>query len=448
MTSTDASQALPQPALPVPGHGGLAPPPPSAKLRQLVTMRNIAIVGQVVTIAVVDRVLGIPLPLLPMGIVVLSLALFNFYAWRRLAQANPVTDTEVVFQLVVDIVALTILLCLSGGADNPFVGMYLLPLTIVAAWLPSRYTWGFALATVACYSVTAVLYRPLLPDGEDARLVPLLKAGMWINYVVIAGMIAHFVVRIIASLREDQRRIAALREREMCSEYVVRIGTLAAGAAHELSSPLAGMAIVLDEIRERSDDPGAVESAVATLSEQLAACRETLDSLFDYGRRTFAAGGPPVALDTFLRASVAAFGARRPEARVTFTVDTPGAPPLTPADPGLRQALLNLLANAADVSPHAIELRVNWDDRWIRIVVRDRGPGIRSDVEDKVGSLFFTTKAHGRGTGLGLYLAHAAVRRLGGQLLLGNAAGGGAAAEIRLPVAQMDPLDLDLIGRQ
>jgi two-component system sensor histidine kinase RegB len=208
------------------------------------------------------------------------------------------------------------------------------------------------------------------------------------------------------------------------------------------------MAIVLDEIRERSDDPGAVESAVDTVSEQLAACRETLDSLFDYGRKTFAAGGPPVAFDAFLRACVAAFGARRPEARVTFTVDTPGPPPLTPADPGLRQALLNLLANAADVSPHAIELRVNWDDRWIRIVVRDRGPGIRSDIEDNLGSLFFTTKAHGRGTGLGLYLAHTAVRRLGGQLLLGNAAGGGAAAEIRLPVAPMDRLDLDLIGRQ
>jgi two-component system sensor histidine kinase RegB len=371
------------------------------------------------------------------------LALFNFATSRYLDKNPAVTELELMLQLLVDVFALTVVLGLSGGASNPFVGMYLPLLTLAAVWLPSAYTWIVGLATFACYSAIAFWFRPLVPEGDEAGMASLLVAGRCLNYAFSAGTIAFFTLRIAKWLREDERLLAATRERELSNEHVVRTGTLAVGAAHELSSPLCAMAIMLDETKAQSHDPVAVRANLDVLSVQLAACRETLGLLLSFGGATLATDQGVVEVDRFARDIVHAFGSCHPHASVRIAIDTPGRSPTMRVDPCLRQALRNLLCNAADVSPDAIELRLNWDDQFVRIVVRDRGPGIRPEIEKQVGSLFFTTKEDGKGNGLGLYLAHTALTRLGGSLRIGNAVGGGACAEICLPVAEMAPLDID-----
>lgn len=421
----------------------------AGRLRRLVAMRYVAGFAQLLAIAVAAGVLDVPIPLFPMVAVVVAMLAFNVFTWRRLRSSREVTDREVTLQLAVDVAALTIQLGLSGGAANPFAGMYLLPLTIAAAWLPWSRAWQFALGTLACYSAIALFHRPLEIDGA-AQLAPVLVLALWVNFVIVACTVALFVARITSSLQSQRRALGFARERDICSEHLVRIGTLAAGAAHELSAPMAAMELVLQEIDDRCStcprDPD-LRRHLHAVREQHASCRQTLSMLLTQGEQVLGSDGARVPLDHFLGDVVETFRRRRPDARVTMSIDTPGETPTISGDVALAQGLANLLANAADVSPDEVELRATWTRDEIRIVVRDRGPGIAPEVEEKLGTLFFSTKGPGKGSGLGICLATLAVARLGGSLRIGNAQGGGAVAEIVLPATLMPPFDIDFAER-
>src|SRR5574341_2347426 len=116
------------------GHASSAPT--RDNLRQLVLLRSIAIAGQIVTVSFVGDVLDLALPLLSLAAVIGSLAFFNLATWFRLRLRWRVSDGELFGQILADILALTVLLYFTGGAANPFAGMYLLPLAIGAAVLP------------------------------------------------------------------------------------------------------------------------------------------------------------------------------------------------------------------------------------------------------------------------------------------------------------------------
>ena len=425
-------------------------PEGAERLRRLVAMRYAAAIAQGLAIVVAAGVLGISLPLIPMAAVVAALLALNVATWLRLRSAREVTDREVAQQLYADVAALTIQLGLSGGAANPFTGMYLLPLTIAATWLPWSRVWPFALATLACYTAIAIVHRPL-ELGDAVSPLHVLVAGSWISFAVVTLMVAFFVARIASSLQGRKRALDLMRERDVCNEHLVRIGTLAAGAAHELNSPMAAMALVLRELDERCStcprDPD-LHRHLRGLREQLESCQQTLSTLLTVGEHAFASDGSRAPLDRFLGEVVESFRRRRPDASVAVSIDTPGRAPSIPSDVALAQGVANLLANAADVSPDTVELRATWTPDEIRIVIRDRGPGIPPEVEERLGTLFFSTKGTGKGSGLGVCLASLAVARLGGSLHIGSAPGGGAAAEIVLPAASMPALDIDFADRK
>lgn len=404
-------------------------------LRHLVVMRNIAVAAQAMTVLVASRGMGIELPLTAMGMVIVALALFNLATWQRLRSERPVSELELMLQLLVDVGALSLLLALAGGATNPFVGMFLLPLTITAACLSGGYTWVVALVTVACYSLLTLFYRPLFGAGEDAKYLNLLVSGMWMNYSITAGMIAHFVVQISMGARRRQLRMASRRESELCEEHLVRIGTVAAGAAHELARPLSSMAIAVSELQQVCRDRPEAAGLVEATSEQLRQCKDLLDEMLSYGRDTFDSELQTQVLDAYISTCVDTLRARRPGLAVSVRVEGTGAVPAIRHDLALRQGVLNLLGNAADVSPQWIEVALDWNREDALIEIRDRGPGIAPELRQQVGRLFFTTKPAGLGNGLGLCLAQTAALRLGGSLELSNRPGGGACARISLPLA-------------
>ena len=131
----------------------LSKSPLGKNLQRLFLLRNIAIVVQSLTVAIVYWSIDIALPWKEMIAVIVLLALINFLTWFRLNKKLPVTNIEFFLQLLVDVLALSCLLYFSGGSTNPFISLYLLPLTIAAAALPWRYTWVMAIVTIACYSI-------------------------------------------------------------------------------------------------------------------------------------------------------------------------------------------------------------------------------------------------------------------------------------------------------
>jgi two-component system, sensor histidine kinase RegB len=411
----------------------------AVNLRRLVVLRAIALAGEVLAIVAAVAWLQIALPLEPIALILLAAAAVNALTWARLARDWPVGDIELFAHLTFDVFALTGVLYFAGGPTNPFVSLYLLPLTLTAAALPWRYTWVMALLALACYSVLLVYYVPLYHSHAGAKLHELddFKThvfGMWLGFILSAGLIAYFAVRMRETLRERDRLRAQMREQELRHERVLALGTLAAGAAHELGTPLSTIAVLTTELAR---DSQGLTDKLKMLREQVGRCKEILSSLSAAVGETRAEGGGVHALDEYLDGLLAQWRASHARINVRARMDGSRPPPRVVTERTLGQALLNVLNNAADVSVDEIEVDARWSETELIVQIRDRGPGLSPEVQEHAGEPFFSTKEPGAGMGLGLFLARGTIERLGGTLQLTNRDGGGAVCRVQVPLAAL-----------
>jgi len=349
---------------------------------------------------------------------------------------EPVTDRDFFIQLLVDLFALTSILYYSGGASNPFVYFFVLPMIISAAALPQIYTWIIAAISAVSYTVL-MLWRVEVPEFinmHSKSAMDLHAAGMWIGFVVLSVLIATFVAAMAQTVRERDRYLARLRETALRDERVVAVATLAAGAAHELSTPLATMAVITGEIAR--EYPAATHPALnrdlGILRDQIARCKEALSVISASAGAARAESAERLALDRFVRQTVDEVRRLRPGSSVR--VEPPaaaGPPPQLVVERTIRQALLNILHNAVDVSPRDVRVVCSWDTANLDITVVDRGGGLRSGQPGTLERLGMSSKEGG--LGLGLFLSHAAITQAGGSLEAANNDEGGTTVRLRLP---------------
>ena len=410
----------------LPGHG---------QLRRLTALRSLAVVAQLLTLAAVREILGLELDWSPMLLTIAALAAVNLFTLLRLRSSKPISNLELFAQLCVDVLALSILLYYGGGSTNPFVSLYLLPLVIAAATLPGRYTWGMAAITAACYSVLMFYYVPLphnhQQDGDSAFNAHVV--GMWLGFVISAVVVAYFVVKMAQAVRQRDEMLVRVREEILRNERIVALGTQAAGAAHELGTPLSTMAVVIGELRRDAEARPAWRDALTILDEQVRGCKRILDKILANAQGGVASSLQPA--DRLITEVLGEWQLLRPTAQYRYHNDDILPAPLISVDATLRAALMNLLNNAADAAPHAIEIRAHRDAANFILEIHDQGGGLSEEVELKAGSAFFTTKTEGRG--LGLFLANATIERMGGSVRLFNRDTGGATTELILPIAKV-----------
>jgi two-component system sensor histidine kinase RegB len=403
------------------------------QLRRLVALRGIAIAAQLVTLAMIWKVMELSLDWQPMLLTIATLAVINLFSWLRLSSSNPVSNPELFVQLSVDVFALSILLYFGGGSTNPFISLYLLPLVIAAATLPGRYTWGMAALTTACYSLLMIYYIPLPQihqHGEDSFNMHVI--GMWLGFVISAVVVAYFVVQMAQAVRSRDETIARVREDILRNERIVALGTQAASAAHEMGTPLSTMAVVIGELKnDFSDNQTALRDSLTILDEQVRACKRILDKIMANAQDSGTTLPRPV--NEFMAEVLDEWQLLRPT--VQYHYDSGGIQPTLHinVDVTLRAALMNLLNNAADASPQPIEIHARKDSCTFTLEIRDHGVGLSDEASHKAGSAFFTTKKEGRG--MGLFLANATIERMGGTVRLFNREEGGATTELTLPTA-------------
>lgn len=407
--------------------------PSPVSLRRVLVLKNIAVVGQTLAVLVVAKGMGMPLPFAVIGTVLLVL---NLLTWVRLKLLWEVREAEVFAQLLLDVLLLSGLLYLAGGATNPFVLLLLLPLTIAAATLAVTYAWTLAAAIVACYTLLMFVYIPLPHFHIDhtARL----DSGvwlMWLGFVLGVGLVGYYVMKMGAALREREAALAEVRENALRDESLVALGALAVGAAHELGTPLSTMAVVLKELElGHAAQPDLVRD-LRLLRDQVTRCKDTLSNMLSSTEQARAEGGYSVALDEYLADLVAQWRGMRPLAQVVYRWVGQSPAPQIIAEQVLGQIITNILNNAADASEDSVEVEADCDTERLRIEVFDRGPGLTPDAQAQAGQLFYTTKDSGRG--LGLFLVGAALRRFGGVLTLSNRDDGGVRALVVLPLSRL-----------
>jgi two-component system sensor histidine kinase RegB len=404
-------------------------------LHRLCLLRWVALATMAGTIGVATLWLEQSLALGPLGAVLATATALNLWTWRRVRQRRPVGDRELFVHLLVDTGTLTGVLYLTGGWANPFVSLFLLPLVIAATILPARAAWTMAGATFVCYSLLGFFFVPLPHLHHGSTDFDLHVFGMWVSFTLSAGIIAYFVVRMAATLRDRDRQLAAERERTLRDQHVLAIGTLAAGAAHQLGTPLSTLAIALKELQlDRQNDP-ALCTDLERMRQQVGVCKNIISDLVAAAGQSRGESGKSEAVDAFLSHTLDDWRALRPGVEIAIAFDGPQPAPRILAEQSLRHTLVTLLNNAADASKDGIELVGSWSAESLAVEIRDTGSGVPGRVLARAGRAPTSTK--GPGHGIGLMIANAALERLGGRVTLTNRREGGACTRLELPLGAL-----------
>lgn len=446
---------------PFPGMALILIPEAGANRRNLVRLcllRGVLVVALVLAAALVVWLEGIPL--YRDGGFLLAVLLFtglNLWTLWHLRRGQAVEEAGLFLQLVADVLLMTLVLYRTGGATNPFVSYYLVPLTIAAAILRLRFTIGIALLTLAAYTVLLSHYVPLRLFGHEPGMTMaahtghdmaamasaetgfnLHIVGMWLNFLLSAGLITFFVSRMSHALREQDRRLAEQHESLLQREQVLALGALAAGAAHELGTPLATMSVIARELEAELPPDSPLREDALQLRTQLAQCREILKGL-----RAQAEGEPPrQALSQLVGHAVGRMEVMYPACAFAQAMEAPDREVQAPAT--LPQVLVNLLDNAARAARARVEVSSRGDHREWVLEIRDDGAGIAPEVAPRLGEPFVSGREEG--LGIGYFLSHASVNQWGGSIRLQPRAEGGTQTTLRLPWTVLQPGPLPEAG--
>ena len=406
-------------------------------LKYLLLIRFIAIGGLVLALVFLQQVFAVDLPAAPVLLIITALALFTLLSWLRLRNRTEIPDRVFLGQLLVDVAALTLLVYFTGGSANPFIFLFILPVIFAAAAIRPVFSALIALAAVLSYTLLMFFHVPVADQHADHSGVQLHVWGMWYGFILSAGLVAFFVSRIAHALRQRDRALAAAREDALRAEQILTLGTLAAGTAHELGTPLSTMAVLTREMQEQYTDREELSGDLNILREQLDRCKTILANMASDAGQLQADSGHIVSVADFLSGLFEEW--QKTSSEVIINVECRGIQPapLIIADRSLGQAVINVLNNAAEASRSRVELTGNWTAAHLVIGVIDDGQGIPEGYRSELGNKILTDKTSVKGLGIGLFLAQTTLKRLGGEISFSNRASGGLRTQIDLPLNQI-----------
>ena len=417
------------------------------RLRTLVFIRSLGIVGQVVAVLIVFFGLKYQMPIGQCLAVIAVAITFNTALLALYPSVHILSERDAAAHLAFDICQLSAMLALTGGIENPFAILYLAPVVIAASNLPLGATLSLAMLAFGSISFISIFHWPLPWDPEAPLLLPALYVtGNWISLSLGIGFSVIYAWRTADEARRMQAALAATQSALSREQRLSDLGALAAAAAHELGTPLGTIAVVAREL-ERDMGPAAkwVED-VRLLRSQAERCREILSQLSqqDTDEDNISKRLPLVALLDEIAEPHRGFGID-----IDVTASTPGALSVLRA-PEVIHGLGNLVENAVDFAATRVLIETSWDDQTVRIEITDDGSGFDPEILARLGEPYVTSRAgtetarpsnlndtaHAEGhagLGLGFFIAKTLLERIGARMTFGNQLGSGARIQLIIP---------------
>lgn len=399
------------------------------EVRWLPRLRWAAVLALLAAIAATKYLLHAPFPIEPMIAVVVALVLVNVALLVRLRRSEALSERAVTVNLLIDSAALTVLLVWTGGAMNPFTTLYLLQVALAAVLLNRWASLTVAAVSVLCFGALLVARPEAIHVWHSATMFDLHVRGMWVAFALTAAALWFFIGRVSTALRERERALTEARSTAEMSalraERLAAVATLAAGAAHELNTPLGTVMILASELRDTLRDNPEAQTALLSMRDELARCKKILHRMrpVDESETTV----ERIELSPWLIEAVERWKKSR-TCDAVIVRDSLGASAAKASSVALEMALTGLLDNArrahADASverPVEVLATVRENERWITVL--DHAGTMSDEVASRAGEPFFTTREPGEGMGLGLYVSRSSVERVGGRLVIERAPG-------------------------
>ncbi|MER2508639.1 sensor histidine kinase RegB [Amaricoccus sp.] len=400
------------------------------RLRTLILLRWLAILGQTVAVAAAAPLLGLQVPLGPCALVIGAAVVFNVMAMVGTAQNRRLTEGEATLTLLFDVGQLGTLLLLTGGISNPFALLMIAPVTISASLLSRRST--ILLAAAACAIVSLLAFAaPPLRRADGALLEPPspLLLGSWAAIVIGIVFLAFYARQVN---REAFSMSQALGATQMALEREQRLTTLSgvvAAAAHEFGTPLATIKLLSAELADELGDRPQLREDALLIRAQADRCRDILRTMGPRGREDELMRFAPISGVIEEAAAPHAGRGTRIITRVEGALVEEGTVP----QPELArraeiiQGLRNLVQNAVDFAHTAVWIDIDWTVDNLRVRIGDDGPGYPPEVIGRIGEPFVRRKSGSQkerpgyeGMGLGLFIAKTLLERSGARLDFGN----------------------------
>lgn len=404
------------------------PPPPEpltgVAVAWLALLRWIAVGGQLAAFFVASAVLQLDLPYLWLLALVAFTALTN--VWLHVSDTT--SERWIFAALALDMGVLTGLLALSGATANPFTIFFILNVALGALLVPGPRAWF--LVMLSCAGFGLLFFVPPSDNVvfQRSSASELHLRGAWVAYMLAAVVVTYFVSRVSGALRAREQHIATLERATANAERLASLTTLAAGAAHELGTPLGTIALVANEL-ERALGDGELAEDTRLIRSQVERCREIIARLASSAGSLHGEPLSEVRLQDIVDRTLAGL-AKSVRARVSTEVDDAlvRVPPRA-----LAQVLSDLTKNALEASTEGVNLQAWSIGDHIHFNIIDRGPGIAPVDLARLGEPFYSTKPAGVGMGLGVYLATALAKSLGGALRVQSTLGEGTKMMLVLP---------------
>lgn len=410
--------------------------PGPLRLRTLVNLRWLAVAGQLLALLIVALGFGYDFPLAPsLAVVAVSVWLNTFLSIRH-RSARRLSERAAAGFLAYDMLQLSALLFLTGGLENPFALLFLVPPTISATILSLRATLALGALTIACVTLLAFYHLPLPWHGVPPLRLPwLYVAGIWTALVLGIIFLAGYAWRVAAEARRMSGALIAAQDALARELRLSALGGLAAAAAHELGTPLATISVVAKELQRELPESGPLAEDLRLLREQAERCRAILARLARAPDQDGALATASLAV--LIEETAAPHRGRGKTIEIETAPAEPaaGGEPQLPRAPELLHGLGNLIENAVDFARRRVVLRGSWDRQRIRLDIVDDGPGFPMSVMDNLGEPYVTTRRVGRGEdvddasagmGLGVFIAKTLLERTGARIDFANVPEGGA----------------------
>ena len=287
------------------------------------------------------------------------------------------------------------------------------------------------LTAVTCYTFLMFFHVPVAQHHAQSSGIALHIWGMWYGFVLSAGLVSYYVSRIAQTLRERDAALATAREEALRAEQMMTLGTLAAGTAHELGTPLSTMAILIKELELEALDDNIAED-LRLIRSQIDRCKAILNKMSSDAGQQQALAGHVIGIDLYLQEITDEWRLLHSQIDLSISWQGTRPVPLIIADQTLTHAIVNVLNNAADASASSVGVEGRWTANKLILCVRNDGETLSSETQDVLGQEILPGKTEG--LGIGLYLAQTTLTRLGGRIMFSNLQPDGVLVKIELPL--------------
>jgi two-component system sensor histidine kinase RegB len=401
----------------------------TAKLAWVVRLRWVAILAQLLAILPALEFEMLEIGMLPVfGSVIATLAVLNIGTWIGLRRGTRGSPSHLLLQLSADILGLSALLILTGGAWNPMVPILLVHSVLGALLLAGRL--GYVFFGLLLASLVVIQFNSHIPPGLQGALVP---ANILFPAQIVVVLVFWILTTWLSSTL-DQLKIwfAEAQARKTRIDRLRAVGALAAGLSHEFATPLNTAQIRLTRLGRShalEDDPD-----LQTAIEELQRCGDILRHMAGSQLQPDRLSLEVVDLDAIVRQVCESVGRVHEEATIRFLADGRGPKRVLLPPVAFSQALINLVDNSIESGGRdsEVEMVIQREGTRVELKVQDRGSGWPEVVRRHLGEPFVTTKPEG--VGLGLYYVHSLAEAIGARLTLEDREFGGAVARISLPL--------------